>query len=120
MRTTQLPAPAPATMSCDRGMQRFRMDGVEVNHWQGARACGVVAIATEGTGSQDVIKHMEDGLLIGTMSGMTLKDALTYLVKNKDFMNSARSKSLLKNFKLFDMEKNYLEILKVIRKFSIG
>ena len=85
-----------------------------------ARACGVVAIATEGTGSQDVIKHMEDGLLIGTMSGMTLKDALTYLVKNKDFMNSARSKSLLKNFKLFDMEKNYLEILKVIRKFSIG
>ena len=43
MRTTQLPAHAPATMSCDRGMQRFRGDGVEVNRWQGARACGAGA-----------------------------------------------------------------------------
>ena len=83
-----------------------------------ARACGEVAIATEDTGSQDVIEHMRDGLLIGTKSGMTLKEALVYLVKNKNFMISARSESLAKNYKLFDMKNNYLRILDILKKFS--
>jgi glycosyltransferase involved in cell wall biosynthesis len=44
-----------------------------------ARASGLVAIANENTGSEEVISHMKDGLLCGPKSGLTLYTALSLL-----------------------------------------
>lgn len=44
-----------------------------------ARSCGLASIARESTGSEEIIRHMEDGILCGPKSGMQLETALETL-----------------------------------------
>jgi glycosyltransferase involved in cell wall biosynthesis len=48
-----------------------------------ARSSGLISIANCGTGSEDVIRHLEDGILCGEKTGFELEGALEYVFSEK-------------------------------------
>lgn len=48
-----------------------------------ARSSGLTSIANCGTGSEQVIKHLVDGILCGVSTGFTLENALKYVLGNE-------------------------------------
>jgi glycosyltransferase involved in cell wall biosynthesis len=80
-----------------------------------AQSSGLLVIANEMTGSEEVISHNRNGLLCGNLTGLTLMDAmkrcLEESVENSTIKSEAR-KNVIKNF---NMEKNYRQILELVQ-----
>lgn len=76
-----------------------------------ARACGLVCIAREGTGSEEVIRHMEDGILCGSGSGMELESALRALIAPDCSLVAIGNKAREDVEKRFNSEINFSRIL---------
>jgi glycosyltransferase involved in cell wall biosynthesis len=49
-----------------------------------AAACGLPIVTTDVPGCRDVVRHGENGLLVGTRDSYGLAQALTYLINNPD------------------------------------
>jgi len=79
-----------------------------------ARSCGAFSLANSNTGSAEVISHMKDGLLCGTETGLSLKEALKYAIDNPTFCREASILARKKTQILFELESNYAKILKVL------
>ena len=79
-----------------------------------ARSCGAFSIANSQTGSEDVIKHLEDGLLCGDTTGLDIESALEYAVSHEFFVEDARSKARLRTEKLFNLENNFADIFRYV------
>lgn len=79
-----------------------------------ARSCGAFSVANAKTGSREVISHMKDGLLCGPETGMTLKEALQYAIKNPLFCKEATESARKNTQQLFELETNYTQILEVL------
>jgi len=72
-----------------------------------AMSLGLVPIANEGTGSQEIIQHGVNGFLCGQISGMNLHDAISG-VMNEDFKMQMMRKSAEETIKEnFNLETNY-------------
>jgi glycosyltransferase involved in cell wall biosynthesis len=81
-----------------------------------AKASQMLCIARAGTGSEEVITDMEDGLLVGGESGNSLTLVLKFALSER--ANSARLRaSALNDVKnRFDQETNFHQILEVIKR----
>lgn len=82
-----------------------------------ARSVGLFTIATQKTGSAEVINHYIDGLLCCGDS-FTLKDALRVFIQDKDFVQSACEKARIDTERRFSLNANFLRIINVIFEIS--
>jgi len=55
-----------------------------------AMACGLLVIANEKTGSEEIIVHMKNGLLCGDQSGFLLIDAMKFCMKESQLTEAIR------------------------------
>lgn len=80
-----------------------------------AQSTGLLVIANEMTGSEEVISHNRNGFLCGNQSGLTLLAAMTRCLEesaeNSKIKSEAR-KNVLENF---NMERNYGQIFELVR-----
>ena len=78
-----------------------------------ARASNLLCLAREGTGSSEVIHHMEDGILFGAGSGLNLTDALEVSFSDKinESVFAARALNDLRD--RFNQENNFQKILEL-------
>ena len=76
-----------------------------------ARSCGLAAIAREGTGSEEVIHHMEDGILCGAKSGLAIETALKTLFSSPSLLLEMGSKARLDVETRFNSDVNFRRIL---------
>jgi glycosyltransferase involved in cell wall biosynthesis len=81
-----------------------------------ARLVGVFCISNLGTGSDEIIKHLYDGLLCGDANNLSLKEALIYGIKNPDFVNLAIHRAYQTTKEEFDTEKIYNQILSLVKE----
>lgn len=81
-----------------------------------ARMAGVMTIARAGTGSDEVINHRQDGLLVGENSPMSLSDALIWASSHSDecFEYAKNATTDLKT--RFDQDVNFLKILSFLKR----
>lgn len=79
-----------------------------------ARAVGTFSISNLGTGSEEVIRHLEDGLLCGLGNRMSLKEALLFALNNPEFVDSAILKARMATEENFDLHKTYKRILNLL------
>lgn len=79
-----------------------------------ARASNLLCLAREGTGSSEVIHHMEDGILFGEDSGLNLTDALKFSFSGNvdESVFVARALSDLKD--RFNQEINFQKIMRLL------
>lgn len=79
-----------------------------------AQSTGLLVIANEMTGSEEVISHNHNGLLCGNLSGLTLLDAMRRCLEDSSensLIKLEARKNVLENF---NMEKNYRKILELV------
>jgi glycosyltransferase involved in cell wall biosynthesis len=79
-----------------------------------ARAVGVFTISNLGTGSEEVISHMVDGLLCGNNNQMTLEQAIKIANSERSFRESAVKKAREETEKNYDLELTYKKILEIL------
>ena len=79
-----------------------------------ARAVGVFTISNLGTGSEEVISHMVDGLLCGNNNQMTLEQAIKIANSESSFRESAVKKAREETEKNYDLELTYKKILEIL------
>jgi len=56
-----------------------------------AKAIGLLCIGRLGTGSDEVIKHLEDGMLVSEEPGHSLKETLVKVISSPELVNHLRS-----------------------------
>ena len=78
-----------------------------------ARSVGLFSIATQGTGSSEVINHLVDGLLCGK-NGPTLREALEIFVRDKPFVYEAKEKAIMDTRNRFDSRIQFKRIRDVV------
>jgi glycosyltransferase involved in cell wall biosynthesis len=78
-----------------------------------ARSVGLFSVATQGTGSSEVINHLVDGLLCGE-NGPTLREALKIFVRDKHFVYEAKNKAIMDTRIRFDSRVQFKRILDVV------
>ena len=71
------------------------------------------SIATQGTGSSEVINHLVDGLLCGK-NGPTLREALEIFVRDKPFVYEAKEKAIMDTRNRFDSRIQFKRIRDVV------
>jgi glycosyltransferase involved in cell wall biosynthesis len=76
-----------------------------------ARSCGLAAIAREGTGSEEIIHHMEDGILCGPKSGMEIEIALKTLFSSQFPLIEMGSRARADVESRFNSDVNFRRIL---------
>jgi glycosyltransferase involved in cell wall biosynthesis len=76
-----------------------------------AQAAGLLTIANEGTGSEEVITHSVTGLLCGIKSGLELSQAMKQALENVESNHKMRSAARMSVEKNFNLEINYRKIL---------
>jgi len=76
-----------------------------------AQATGLLTIANEGTGSEEVITHNETGLLCGIKSGLKLNQAMKLALENVENNQKMRLAARISVEKNFNLEVNYRKIL---------
>ena len=81
-----------------------------------ARASGLVTIANENTGSEEVISHMKDGLLCGPKYGLTLNTALSLLKSGSVDYESFRLKARESVELEFNQNMNFAAIMELCSK----
>jgi glycosyltransferase involved in cell wall biosynthesis len=79
-----------------------------------ARASELICIAKGGTGSDEVITHLIDGLLCGEKSGLTLIGALRLVDSTSIDINAMVIKAFNDTIERFDQETNFRKILELI------
>ena len=82
-----------------------------------ARSAGLFCIANAGTGSEEVIKHMIDGVLCGP-NGVSLLNALTLFKENLSFVERASDLGRQDAHSRFNLEKNYLKIYQLVEELT--
>jgi len=82
-----------------------------------ARASSLLCIAREGTGSSEVIHHMEDGIIFGTNSGLKLTEALQLSFSDKFDAKVAAAKALDDLGERFNQTNNFRKILELSYEF---
>lgn len=75
-----------------------------------AMSCGLAVIARFDTGSQDVIHHRVDGLLVGHSDFPTINAALVFLMESPEQIVNLGAKAREMVMQNFDMYKNYKKI----------
>lgn len=80
-----------------------------------ARSAGLFCIANSGTGSDEIINHMVDGLLCGS-TGMNLVDALAIFKYDKELVERAKRLSRVDTLERFNLNNNYLEIYQLAKE----
>lgn len=75
-----------------------------------AMSCGLAVIARFDTGSQDVIHHRVDGLLVGHTDFPTIDAALKFLIESPEQIENFGTKAREVVISNFDMYKNYKKI----------
>lgn len=81
-----------------------------------AKANGMLCIARAGTGSEEVITDMKDGLLIGGVVGGSLSTVLKFALSNQIDRDKLCTVAVDDVRSRFDQETNFKEILEVIQK----
>lgn len=79
-----------------------------------AKANGMLCIARAGTGSEEVITDMKDGLLLGGEMGGSLSIVLKFALSNQLDRNKICAGALEDVRNRFDQETNFKKILKVL------
>ena len=79
-----------------------------------ARSCGTFSIANADTGSAEVISHLEDGLLCGDSTGMSISEALIYALENPLFCETAKTLARNKTISDFDNDVNFQKIFDLV------
>jgi len=69
-----------------------------------ARSSGLASIANCGTGSEEVIHHLEDGILCGVTTGFTLENALQYVLGDEFDLTKAGVLARSHTIREFDRE----------------
>lgn len=67
-----------------------------------ARSSGLVSIANTGTGSEQVIHHLVDGMLCGLSTGFTLESALKYVLRHDFDLKKAATLARTSTLSEFD------------------
>ena len=78
-----------------------------------ARSMGLFCIANAGTGSEEVVTHMVDGVLCGK-TGISLSEALRIFKFDKSFVSQASKLARQNTQARFNMHLNYNAIYKLI------
>lgn len=81
-----------------------------------ARKAGVMTIAKSGTGSEEVINHGQDGLLVGENLPMSLKDALIWANLHSDECFEYTKNALADLKTRFNQDVNFLKTLNVLNR----
>jgi glycosyltransferase involved in cell wall biosynthesis len=76
-----------------------------------AQATGLLTIANEGTGSEEVITHGVTGLLCGIKSGLKLNQAMKLALESVESNQKMRLAARISVEKNFNLEINYRKIL---------
>lgn len=79
-----------------------------------ARACGLPAIANEKTGSEDVIKHLEDGILCGPSSKLSLESAISLCLEKLENGHFNPASIFTSTFDTYSTSDIYSRIQKVL------
>ena len=78
-----------------------------------ARACGLVAIANAGTGSEEVIRDHIDGLLIQRITGPDLSECIKEVSHSTFDYNSYSQAAVSRTSNEFNVDINFGKILKI-------
>jgi glycosyltransferase involved in cell wall biosynthesis len=79
-----------------------------------ARACGLPAIANDGTGATEIITHNKDGILCGPSTGIFLEDALRELIGNEGLADYYGVNARNDTLKRFDRKNLYRQLLNLL------
>lgn len=79
-----------------------------------AKATGLLCIGRSGTGSEEVIKHLEDGMLVSEEVGRKLKDALSLAISDHGLVERLRSHAQSDVKSRFDRNVNYMDIYRIL------
>ncbi len=81
-----------------------------------AKASGLFCIGRAGTGSEEVINDMVDGMLASEKAGHHLKDLLRKVFSNATLIDRLRLKARQDVINRFDQENNFQEIYEVLAR----
>lgn len=76
-----------------------------------AQAVGLLTIANEGTGSEEIITHGTTGLLCGRKSGLKLNQAMKLALEDVESSKEMKLAARLSVEKNFNLEVNYKKVL---------
>ena len=79
-----------------------------------AKAIGLLCIGRSGTGSEEVIKHLEDGMLVGGELGGNLKETLSKVISDPELVKSLRLHARNDVAKRFDRDVNFQQIYRIL------
>jgi glycosyltransferase involved in cell wall biosynthesis len=80
-----------------------------------ARASGCLSIANIGTGSEEVITHLVDGILVDPIDSESLLRAILFCLENIHVAQKMTDRARLKTSTDFNLEKNYRHIREISR-----
>jgi glycosyltransferase involved in cell wall biosynthesis len=79
-----------------------------------ARSSGLVSIANSGTGSEQVIRHLVDGILCGSPTGFELEGALKYVLGQEFDMKKAGDLARSSTLNEYDRKSIFGRIYKLL------
>jgi glycosyltransferase involved in cell wall biosynthesis len=82
-----------------------------------ARASGCLSIASIGTGSEEVITNLVDGILVDPKDSESLLRALGFCLENIQSVQNMTNRARLKTLTEFNLEKNYQLIREISRPY---
>ena len=85
-----------------------------------ARSSGLTSIANCGTGSEQVISHLIDGILCGASTGYTLESALKYVLGNEFDSTNAGALARSSAVSEFDRKSIFERIYKILEDSRVA
>lgn len=85
-----------------------------------ARSCGLTSIANCGTGSEQVVHHLVDGILCGLSTGFTLESALKYVLGNEFDSTKAGALARSSTITEFDRKSVFGRIYKILEDSRVA
>lgn len=79
-----------------------------------AKAIGLLCIGRSGTGSEEVIRHLEDGILVSEELGSNLKEALSTAISDPELVKSLRLRARNDVANRFDRDVNFQHIYRIL------
>ncbi len=81
-----------------------------------AKAVGLLCIGRLGTGSEEVITHLKDGLLVGGEAGNTLVETLRNAISDSELVKRLRLNARDDVAKRFDRDVNFQQIYRILAR----
>ena len=79
-----------------------------------AKAIGLLCIGRSGTGSEEVITHLEDGILVSEEPGSNLKEALSTAISDPELVKTLRLHARNDVSSRFDRNVNFQHIYRIL------